>query len=91
MCVAVHGQSVAPCRATRERNRASQPAHVALRCNTPWLLRNMCQELAQGDLQALHNLAEIFSELCDILLQRDDEGEGQVSVCLYSYATMVKR
>ncbi|KAL1498627.1 hypothetical protein AB1Y20_013940 [Prymnesium parvum] len=36
------------------------------------------QELAQGDLQALQNLAEIFSELCDILLQREDERSAQM-------------
>ena len=36
------------------------------------------QELAQGDLQALHNLAEIFSELCDILMVRVDERDTQM-------------
>lgn len=29
--------------------------------------------LARGDLQALFNLAEIFSELCEILLERNDD------------------
>ena len=28
--------------------------------------------LARGDLQALYNLAEIFSELCEVLLKRED-------------------
>ena len=33
--------------------------------------------LARGDLQALYNLAEIFSELCEVLLKREDENGGR--------------
>ena len=33
--------------------------------------------LARGDLQALYNLAEIFSELCEVLLKREDESGGR--------------
>ena len=48
------------------------------------------EALARGDLQALYNLAEIFSELCEILLQRDGEeasggrpsGPDSASPCL---------
>ena len=45
--------------------------------------------LADGELWPLHNLAEIFAELCDILLKRDDTPAQpqSVEVCVDLQAT----